>query len=97
MLKLAKWAYSLGVKQERVRIARALEGELHLQRMSLSIGHDMYSDKSSNMTEKRKSRLKQDLEVGERVGAIVEAIMRPNQEYVPGASVMFPNNDKKEK
>lgn len=90
-LKALKWSYNLGVAQERQRIARALERENN-QRMVASItSYDILQRDGSKLSSKRKTRLEISNAVANEVNDIINTIMRPKQEYVAGASILFPD------
>lgn len=89
MLKTLKWAYDLGVKHERVRIARELEAE-HGRRIVQSMQYDIvYKDKTESAA-KRKDRILYRQSVTEEIRAIVENILEPHNELSRTVSIMFP-------
>lgn len=99
MLRLAKWAYDLGVRQERVRIASHLQVHAQGARVSNNAMDNMFREEA---TKKRpnKGKLSQiefDRAVQSRVEIIIEDIFNPKGDWVPGASIMFPDDDHKGK
>lgn len=89
MLKLLKWAYGLGVRQERVRIAA------HLSKMaSDSAVHQqqLYDDlrRDPQPRKKQADKLKFKLEVEDRIGHIIQEIITPKLSRMD--SIMFPED-----
>lgn len=90
MLKTLKWAYSLGVRQERVRISA------HLQNVSREAELGIFSDenliRSDKQTSKRrKEKLVLDVAVNQRIIEIIRHINQPEPSYL-GFSLMFPDD-----
>lgn len=97
MLKTLKWVYSLGVKQERVRIASHLQAAAQGHRVTNGVMGDMIFDemRKSKPNKRAIERLEFDRAVASAVDEIIDGIFRPNGEYVP-TSLMFPEvEDKK--
>lgn len=96
MLRTLKWVYSLGVKQERVRIASHLQAAAQGKRVVGSVMNDMFADemRKSRPNKRALERLDFDRAVAREVDEIIEGIFRPNGEYVP-TSLMFPEIEEK--
>lgn len=93
MFKALKWAYSLGVRQERVRISA------HLQNISRQSDYEenrvfeaLHSEKTS---QRKKSQLDFDLAVEHRIKKTVNEIMKPQDSDYFGYSIMFPDDKHK--
>lgn len=98
MLRLVKWAYKLGVKNERHRIAqylssaqarrydnmRAFEEELGMRPV------DSKADAAKRNIEKRERQAAVDREVIN----IINGIFHGEEKYERGASFMFPEEEK---
>ena len=94
MFKLAKWLYDKGVQQERTRIAAALQLALRQQ----EVRFDTLKHYEKEVTSKdRKRRAQFDLAVSGVVQEILREIMEPKMEWVPTDSILFPNDDIKER
>jgi len=93
MLKALKWAYDLGVRQERVRISA------HLQNISRQVDFNenrMFEVLHSERTPKnKKNQLEFELAVERKIKDAVENIMRPQPSDYFGYSVMFPDDKHK--
>lgn len=93
MLKLVKWAYSLGVRQERIRISA------HLQNVSrqAEFSHmDMFDKMENARTSKTvRQRLDFDMAVEKKIKDIVNDILLPQSSDYFGYSVMFPDDKHK--
>jgi hypothetical protein len=94
MLKTLKWVYDLGVKQERQRIARHLEGHVSRLGDEYDVGRNMLRD-IPDSAKRRKQRLELKQAVTLRVIEIVNNILQPRYEDRASYSVMFPDEDKK--
>lgn len=93
MLKILKWTYSLGVKQERQRIARALEAELAMWHNIQVANLDMLKN-SSNMKASRKERLDFRAAVAINVEDIVQKLFQKTDQHNHSyASIMFPEEE----
>lgn len=96
MLKLLKWAYDLGVKQERTRIARELENEMASRTVYLDTGFDML--RNEKMSKPRKARLEHTVAVSEAMRSIISKIFEPKHEdRANNISIMFPEKESKVK
>lgn len=96
MLKLLKWAYDLGVRQERVRIASHLRLMSTENRSRLNILDEMMSIPIASKKE-ISERQHQDFEraIRHEVQEIIDAITEARGDWVPGASIMFPGDTHK--
>jgi hypothetical protein len=94
MLKTLKWVYDLGVKQERVRIARALENTYNQQKGVASAGYNMLDDPEARMTKERQRKLQFEVAVAVNTQEIVSAILNPGVDYDVKPSIMFPKEEK---
>ncbi len=97
MLRLVKWAYDLGVRQERHRIASELQLQQqrsqNFNRVALGILHDPESGMETS--KKRKQRLELQIAVNDRIQEIINDMFRSEGEmYIPGSSIMFPEENK---
>lgn len=91
-LKSLKWAYNLGVRQERVRIAAHLQAHSQAARTNVDFFQDRFRDGTSK-SKFRKSeadRLSLEANVNARVERIIDEMFKPNGEYTP-TSIMFPD------
>lgn len=95
MLKTLKWVYSLGVRHERVRVAAHLKSLDSGMRIENDTMMDMLREQKPGKT--RKQRLEFDLAVNNKVQDIVNQILRPEEHYEMGASLMFPEDEHKGK
>jgi hypothetical protein len=91
MLKTLKWVYSLGVKQERVRIASHLQAAAQGRRVTSGVMNDMFHDEMRKVRPNKRAieRLDFDRAVAREVEEIIDEIFRSNGEYV-STSLMFP-------
>lgn len=95
MLRLVKWAYSLGVRNERHRIAAYLQSAQanRYDRMSAFEDelrhHPVESKKDAEKRNIEKRAHQKDID--RAVVDIIEAIFHGEQKYERGASVMFPD------
>lgn len=96
MLKALKWAYDLGVRQERVRIASHLQMESQQARASndTMIGMLRGEDQPAP-NQKRKERLEIAVKVNDRIQNIIDNLFYPKGEWTPPASLMFPDDKHK--
>lgn len=95
MLKLLKWAYDLGVRQERVRISAHLQ---NVSRYSEYESERMFAILDSEKTPKRtKSQLDFKMAVEDKIRKTVDEIMKPQNSDYFGYSIMFPDDDHKER
>jgi hypothetical protein len=97
MLKTLKWVYSLGVKQERQRIAAELQLQQQRARTFNDSAMDMMHDPASKkeVSQKRRQRLELQIAVNDRIQEIVNEIFESKGDWIPGPSVMFPDEGKK--
>mgnify|MGYP006327374925 CR=1 FL=1 len=99
MLKLVKWAYSLGVRNERHRIAAFLQSAQanRYDRMSAFENELREEPVRSNADAKKRDIQKRahQKDVDRAVLDIIEALFRADQKYERGASVMFPEGEDK--
>lgn len=97
-LKALKWSYKLGVDRERERIAGYLQLEIRKTRVFNDAALDMLRDPTSKkeVTKQRKQRLELQMAVNDQIHEIVNGLFIPeNEEYIPGASFMFPDEPKR--
>jgi len=96
MFKALKWAYNIGVRQERVRIAAQLQlraNELHYQ---IEMDLDVLRDSTERTPRKStKERLKFQIAVNGRVKSIINELFTPKGEWINDESIMFPDNKEK--
>lgn len=100
MLRLLKWAYDLGVRQERTRIARELENEMASRTVYLNTAIYMLSDNSSmsRVSKQRKARLEHTIDVSKEILGIVSKIFAVKYEdQTNNISIMFPEKESKVK
>lgn len=90
MLKLLKWAYSLGVRNERQRIATYLSNvqAQAIDRFNDPFREDVINSKKVNENKKLKKA------VDSRIIDIISELFRGEERYQRGASVMFPEEEK---
>jgi hypothetical protein len=96
-LKALKWSYKLGVDRERERIAGYLQQQIRRSRVFNEAALDMMRDPATKreITQKRKQRLELQMAVNDQIQEIVNGLFIPEHEqYVPGTSVMFPDEPK---
>ena len=96
MFKALKWAYDMGVRQERVRIA----AQLQLRVSSLQNATDFNYDILRNITDKpvqktAKEKIKFNIAVHNQVKSIINEIFTPKGEWINDESIMFPNDKEK--
>jgi len=96
MFKVLKWAYDMGVRQERVRIAAHLQmrvSALHYERES---NYDILGDLTERIPRKStKERLKFQIAVSDQVKSIINEMFTPKGEWINDESIMFPNDKEK--
>lgn len=99
MLKLAKWAYDLGIRHERVRLAAHLQLHSTGARNSVNTINDMFSEEMSKSkpNKNRLQRMEFDRAVNHRIGEIIQDMFQDTGGYyVSGTSIMFPDDDHKD-
>lgn len=97
MLRLVKWAYSLGVRNERQRIATYLSS---VQAEAMDRQHSMFGYESpvvskKDATEKAKRKIELKKAVDQRIIDIISELFIGEERYQRGASVMFPEGEEK--
>ncbi|MES2367810.1 MAG: hypothetical protein V4563_18175 [Pseudomonadota bacterium] len=97
MLRVLQWAYGLGVRNERQRIATYLssaQGE-RLNRMNDPFAYDppVTSKKDAIEKAKRKNELKK--AVDKEVIEIIAGLFQAQDKYVRGESILFPEGEEK--
>jgi len=94
MLKLVKWAYDLGIRHERVRIAAHLQVHSTNAGNSISAMDDMFREEMSKSkpNKNRLQRLEFDKAVNHRVREMITDMFHDNGQYVYGNSIMFPDD-----
>ena len=101
MFKVLKWAYDMGVRQERVRIAAQLQmrvSALHYERESdLDVLRDANVLRSTERTPSKstKEKLKFQIAVNGQVKSIINEMFTPKGEWINDESIMFPNDKEK--
>lgn len=96
-LKALKWSYKLGTDRERERIAGYLQLQIRKTRTFNDAAMEMLRDPTSKkeITKKRKERLEFQMAVNDQLQEIVNSLFIPeNEQYIPGSSVMFPDEKK---
>lgn len=94
-LNVLKWAYELGVKHERTRIARLLE-QTHRQQVDfVDVAQGVLSDTDSNLTKARKERLKKRAELADALSGIISSITQEDAEYISKGSALWPVEEDK--
>lgn len=95
MLRLVKWAYKLGVRNERHRIAGFLSSAqankwdgIYAAKRDLGIIRDR--DEAGTKEEVEAKRLQQKIAVDREVINIIDALFHGEEKYERGASFMFP-------
>lgn len=94
MLKLVKWAYELGVKQERTRIARELEREQSRRTFESNLQRGMLRDDDLKLSKVRRQRLEFVNAVSVEIVDIVNKIFEPNHSLPSPTSIMWPEEIK---
>lgn len=95
MLKTFKWVYNLGVGQERVRIAAALEAHANRARISDSTMANMLREEltKSKPNQPVVDQLKFSRSVNSRVQEIIADMFRQEEsKWLSGYSIMFPDD-----
>ena len=89
--KLISWAYELGVKHERARIAAALSNEL-----AFADRHErnVMARLNARPNPETEIREKIDLEATNKIRAMIHHLFHSEGEWVAGKSIMFPEEDK---
>lgn len=97
MIRALKWAYDLGVRQERIRIASHLQLYAQGARHSRDAFDSMIREELENdkPNKSRAEKLKFNREIQARISNIVEDLFSPKGEWKPGASLMFPDDKHK--
>lgn len=90
-LNVIKWAYNLGVKHERQRIAAAMRHEAVCLDRREQAHFDYARERNGDVEE----RMKIDLAVLHKLKRFIDHMFEENGQYVPGESVMFPNKEEK--
>lgn len=90
MLKALRWAYSLGVRNERHRIATYLSSARSQRLDDLRFGPPL-PDKELSDNKKRKAELKK--AVDSEVIDIIAGLFNSQDKWVRGESVMFPEGE----
>lgn len=95
MLKLVKWAYSLGVRNERHRIAAFLQAAQArrydaMSRFEEDLRENPVSSKQDAKARNIEKRAHQK-DIDRAVVDIIETIFHGEEKYERGASVMFPD------
>lgn len=95
MLRLVKWAYKLGVRNERHRIAGFLANAQAnkwdgIRGMEAELGIIRDRDESGTKEEVEAKRLQQKIAVDREVIDIIDALFHGEEKYERGASFMFP-------
>lgn len=93
MLKALKWAYTLGVRQERIRIAAHLTN----QQGSRQMAEARHLEQARNETKQsKKDRAMWNAAVDAEIQHLIREILEPNSgEWNPGKSIMFPDDKHK--
>lgn len=92
MFRALKWAYDLGVRQERVRISAHLQNRSRQAEFYQATMYDKLRNEKTS--DRNKKILDFDMAVERKVQQIIEDIMRP-QFDIPGGSLMFPDDKHK--
>src|SRR5687768_1548340 len=100
MLQLVKWAYSLGVRNERHRIANYLQNA-QAQRwdgihdMERQLGVMRSKGENSDLTEIEK-KMQRKIVIDREIIDIISGIFHAEEKYQRGESVMFPEGEGKQ-
>jgi hypothetical protein len=89
-LRIAKWAYDLGVKHERARVAGLLQERLHNNWSYINTANNLMYDPEAKLSNNRKEKLTKRVELTGAVNAIIDDIMRRDEHYVSMGSALFP-------
>ena len=94
MLRILKWSYDLGVRQERTRIAAHLQARQQGARYENELIDNMLREEMTRSKPRKHiaERLEFQKAVAHRVDELIDELFRPNGEYVP-TSVMFPERE----
>lgn len=98
MLALVKWAYRLGVRNERHRIASYLQSVKansfnHLDAIEREVGIVRDRDYSDTKKQAEIDRLRKKQAVDQALIDIISELFRGEDKYERGASVMFPDEE----
>jgi hypothetical protein len=97
MLRALKWAYDLGIRHERVRIASHLQVRashlLDSRDTALSMLSNNADLKRPNKNTAKKLEFK--IAVEDQVRDLIHEMFTDNGHYVSGASIMFPDDEHK--
>ncbi len=94
MLKALKWAYDLGVRQERVRISAQLQLEGTRSRVHQDSILDMLRN-DEKVSIKKRDRLDFEVAVSARIQDIISTLFEPQGDWIKGSSIMFPDDNHK--
>jgi len=94
VLKLVKWAFDLGVRQERVRISAHLQNVARQAGFAESEMYDIFRDEKTS--QRKKNTLELEMAVERKIMDTVDKIMRPQNSDYFGYSIMFPEDKHKE-
>lgn len=97
MLKLVRWAYGLGVRNERQRIATYLSSVQAdaMERANSMFGYESPVTSKKDATEKAKRKIELKKAVDQRIIDIISELFIGEERYQRGASVMFPEGEDK--
>lgn len=97
MLRLAKWAYDLGIRHERVRIAAHLQAQVQGARLSNETIGGMFDEELTKKrpNKNRVQRLEFERAVNHRIQEVIDEMFNPRGEWTPPASTMFPDDKHK--
>lgn len=99
MLRLVKWAYDLGVRNERHRIASYLQSaQAKRFDMLRAFDDDMRLnpiDSKADAAKRNIQKREQQKAVDEDVISIIDGIFHGEEKYERGASIMFPEGEVK--
>lgn len=98
MFKSLKFLYDLGIRHERIRIAAHLQHRLDM--VSNSIDRDMdimraIPDNHSKQSKSAHEKIQFKRAVNNHVQAIINEIFNAQGDWIPGASLMFPDDKHK--
>lgn len=96
MFKILKWAYDMGVRQERVRIAAQLQLRVSSLQNATDFNYDILRNITDNTVKKTaKEKIKFNIAVHNKVKSIINEIFTPKGEWINDESIMFPNDKEK--
>lgn len=97
MLKLVKWAYKLGVRNERQRIATYLSSVQAeaMDRFNDPFGYQSPIESKKDAKEKYQRKIDLKKAVDQRIIDIISELFIGEERYQRGASVMFPEGEEK--